>query len=181
MIRIENKSSKNIINPKTLFIDRDGVINVKRDNDYVKKIDEFIFKENIFNAFKTLNSFFDIIIVVTNQRGIGRGIMTLKNLNEIHDHMVSELKKNNVKIDMIIYCPYIEEDNFFRKPNPGMAFLAKEEFNNISFKNSVMVGDSQSDIDFGKRLGMETVKICENYDNINSFDSLYSYSKSFKS
>lgn len=181
MIRTFNKSFKNITNLKTLFLDRDGVINVKIDNDYVKNVDEFVFKKKVFDALKILNTFYDIIIIVTNQRGIGRGLMTNENLNTIHDYMISEFKKKKITINMIIHCPYIENDNFFRKPNSGMAFLAKEEFKNISFKNSVMVGDSQSDMEFGKRLGMETVKICKNPNNKNSYNSLYNYSKSLLS
>ena len=96
MIRTFNKSFKNITNLKTLFLDRDGVINVKIDNDYVKNVDEFVFKKKVFDALKILNTFYDIIIIVTNQRGIGRGLMTNENLNTIHDYMISEFKKKKL-------------------------------------------------------------------------------------
>ena len=164
--------------PKTLFLDRDGVINIKIDNDYVKNVNEFIFNENIFKALIRLNIFYDLIIIVTNQRGVGKGLMSNEDLNSIHNYMISEFEKKKININMIIHCPYIENDNFFRKPNPGMAYLAKQEFQNISYKNSVMVGDSNSDIEFANRLGMNSIRICKKPNKKNEFNSLYDYSKS---
>ena len=80
---------------KAIFFDRDGVINEKIDNDYVKSYNEFIFKDNAINGIAVLSSIFYRIIIVTNQRGVGRGFMTEEQLISIHDKMNEELKKND--------------------------------------------------------------------------------------
>ena len=178
MFKVYNTVNSLCKKPKTLFLDRDGVINEKIENNYVKNIDEFIFKKNIFKALSILNNFFDLIIIVTNQRGVGKGLMTKDDLEKIHDNMILEFKKKKIIVNMIIHCPYLDQDNFFRKPNPGMAYLAKEEFKYISFQNSVMVGDSKSDIEFGQNLGMKCIRIIKNSNSVNEFDSLFNYSKS---
>ncbi|AEA34632.1 D-glycero-alpha-D-manno-heptose-1,7-bisphosphate 7-phosphatase [Hippea maritima] len=139
---------------KTLFLDRDGVINKKIENDYVRNWEQFEFLPNVIEALKILNSLFDRIIIVTNQRGIGRKLMTEKDLEVIHKNMLSVLSKENIKIDKIYYCPhdYKKEICNCRKPKIGMALQAKKDFPDIDFRNSIMVGDSLSDIEFGKKL-----------------------------
>jgi len=99
------------------------------------------------------------IIIVTNQRGIGKGLMTEEDLKEVHERMIDEFKKNEIRIDGIYYCPhdYEKEGCNCRKPAPGMALKAKEDFPEIDFFKSISVGDSLSDIEFGKNLGMLTV------------------------
>lgn len=147
------KKQKGIL-VKTLFLDRDGVINKKIENDYVRNWEQFEFLPNVIEALKILNSLFDRIIIVTNQRGIGRKLMTEKDLEVIHKNMLSVLSKENIKIDKIYYCPhdYKKEICNCRKPKIGMALQAKKDFPDIDFRNSIMVGDSLSDIEFGKKL-----------------------------
>jgi len=154
------KKQKGIL-VKTLFLDRDGVINKKIENDYVRNWEQFEFLPNVIEALKILNSLFDRIIIVTNQRGIGRGLITEKDLEDIHRKMVSVLKKEGIKIDKVYYCPhdYEKEECNCRKPKIGMALQAKKDFPDIDFKNSIMVGDSISDIKFGKRVGMKSFLI----------------------
>ena len=148
-----------IKNSHNLYLDRDGVINEKIDNDYVKNWDEFIFINESLMAISILSEIFYKIFIVTNQRGIGKGIMTTKDLKLIHDKMISEIESNKGKIDRIYYCSDIEDSSFNRKPNPGMALNSKNDFNDIDFNKSFMVGDQLSDIEFGKNLGMKTVLI----------------------
>jgi histidinol-phosphate phosphatase family protein len=140
----------------TLFLDRDGVINRKLEGDYVKEWDEFVFIEGVIDALKYLRPFFKYIIVVTNQRGISRGFMTSRDLEEIHSKMISELLLNGVKIDAVYYCPD-EEGSPNRKPQTGMALMAQSDFPQIIFDKSIMVGDSLSDLQFGAALGMKCV------------------------
>ena len=143
----------------TLFLDRDGVINKKIENNYVKSWKEFEFICGSLEAIGNLSKKFGKIILVTNQRGIGKGIMEESDLFFIHDKMLSEIKKNHGRIDKIYFCADISEKSQNRKPNIGMALMAKKDYPEIDFNKSVIIGDSESDIQFGKRLGMKTILI----------------------
>ena len=152
------------INPNwNLFLDRDGVINERLIDDYVKKREEFVFLPHVLDAISLFSKHFNHIFVVTNQQGVGKGLMTLEQVDVVHEFMISEVKKFGGKIDKVYVAPYLQaENNIMRKPAPGMAFKAKSEFTDVHFKQSVMVGDSISDMQFGKRLGMKTIFISEN-------------------
>jgi len=142
---------------KTLFLDRDGVINKKIEGDYVRDWSQFEFLPNVLESLKILNTLFDRIIIVTNQRGIGRGLMTEKDLEAIHKNMIKIFVKNDIKIDKIYYCPHDKKEICnCRKPKIGMALQAKVDFPDIDFNNSLMVGDSLSDLEFGKNAGMKS-------------------------
>jgi len=144
----------------TLFLDRDGVINKRIVDDYVKKWDEFEFVEGVIDAVKKFKTVFGTIIVVTNQQGIGKGIMRPEDLELIHKNMIYELTYFGGKIDKVYYSPFLASENHStRKPAIGMALQAKKDFPQIDFNRSIMVGDSGSDIAFGKNAGMKTVFI----------------------
>jgi len=150
----------------TLFLDRDGVINKKIEGDYVRSWSQFEFIEGAIEGLKILRKIFGKIIIVTNQRGIGLGLMTENDLRKIHENMEKILQENGVFIDKIYYCPhdYERENCNCRKPKVGLALKAKMEFPEIDFKKSIVLGDSISDIQFGKSLGMITVFINQNCD-----------------
>lgn len=149
-----------IDNSWTLFLDRDGVINERLIGDYVKSVDEFVFMKDVPQAISKFSKQFHYIFVVTNQQGIGKGIMTESNLLEIHNYMLSEVVKVGGRIDQFYFAPELASfESSFRKPNSGMALKAAEDFQNVDFSKSIMVGDSDSDIQFGKNLGMKTVRI----------------------
>ena len=148
-----------IKNSFNLYLDRDGVINHKIENNYVKNWDDFIFINGSLTAISILSKIFNKIFIVTNQRGIGKGIMTREDLKLIHKKMLLEIESSKGRIDRIYYCSDIDESSFNRKPNPGMALRSKNDFNDIDFNKSFMVGDQLSDIEFGKNLGMKTVLI----------------------
>ncbi len=144
----------------TLFLDRDGVINEQILGDYVKKWSEFKFKNDVLPSIKKLSTLFGRIFIVTNQQGIGKGIMTVDDLNKIHNKMVEEIEKAGGRIDKIYFSPKLEKENSeMRKPNPGMAMKAKNDFPEIDFERSIMLGDSMSDMQFGKNAGMKNVLI----------------------
>lgn len=146
----------------TLFLDRDGVINEKRDNDYVKSIEEFKFIDGAKEAIKKLNKIVGNTLVVTNQQCVGKGIITESDLNKIHDYLNEELEKEGGIVDKIYFAPQLKSENSeFRKPNTGLADLAKQDFPEIDFKKSIMVGDSLTDIEFGNKKNMVTVLISE--------------------
>lgn len=147
------------VNPEwTLFLDRDGVINRKLDNDYVKALNEFEVLPGVLEALFILKDFFTHIIIVTNQQGIGKGLMTDANLSWIHQYLYREVTNAHGRIDAIYYCPHLATDGCScRKPAPGMALQAQNDFGQIKFGKSIIVGDSQSDMEFGRNLGMKLV------------------------
>ena len=146
-----------IDNSWTLFLDRDGVINFERNNDYVKAWEEFKFYEESILALPLLTQKFSTIVITTNQKGVGRGIMTEESLQMIHHNMVSEIVKLGGRIDHIFYCTDVDNGSINRKPQPGMALQAKEQFPSIDFTKSIMVGNRTSDMEFGRNAGLHTV------------------------
>lgn len=147
-------------NDWTLFLDRDGTINKRLPGEYVWNYAQFKFLPEVLNALPIFNAHFNRVLIVTNQQGIGKEIMTAEMLEDVHEKMLEEIHLAGGFIDEIYYCPDLEiHDPTCRKPNPGMAFKAKQDFPDIVFRKSVMVGDSLSDIQFGQRLGMKTVWI----------------------
>lgn len=144
----------------TLFLDRDGVINERNFNGYITTVEDFKFLPDVEVSIAKLTQKFNRIIVVTNQQGIGKNLMTERNLFEIHSYMSDRIYEAGGKIDKCYFAPNLRgaEDDM-RKPGPAMAELAKMEFPEIEFERSVMIGDTDSDILFGKNLGMKTVKV----------------------
>jgi D-glycero-D-manno-heptose 1,7-bisphosphate phosphatase len=148
----------------TVFLDRDGVINHKLANDYVKDWSEFRFCENALLALSELSKIFKHIVVVTNQRGVGKGLFSQERLNEIHEKMLIEIENSSGKIDGIFICTDTSDDSICRKPNTGMAIKAKQDFPEIEFYKSFIVGDSLSDMEFEKKLGMKRVYVAPKND-----------------
>lgn len=147
----------------TLFLDRDGVINRKIDNSYVLSWSQFIFSEGAVQAIKRLTTVFGRIVGVTNQQGIGKGLMTNDDFSLLMRQMADEIHAAGGKISTFYYCPHLENARCTcRKPRTGMARQAKQDFPDINFSQSVMVGDSISDMRFGRNLDMKTVFITNN-------------------
>ena len=141
----------------TLFIDRDGVINEETVGEYVLHWGQFIFSKGVLHSFKKLSDVFGKLIIVTNQRGVGKGLMTKEALDSIHYEMQREVKIAGGHIERIYYCTDVESSSFYRKPNPGMAFQARQDFPDIDFTKSIMVGNKPSDMRFGRAAGIFTV------------------------
>lgn len=124
-------------------------------------------------AIELLQTVFGCTVVVTNQQGIGKGLMTEKDLHDIHFHMLKQLMKAGATIHGVFYCAELAEDNPpCRKPNAGMALQAKDAFPEIDFQKSLMVGDSLSDMQFAENLGMVSAFIGSD-ERYNSFPSLF--------
>ncbi|HQS23233.1 MAG: phosphatase [Sphingobacteriia bacterium 24-36-13] len=141
----------------TLFLDRDGVLNYEKKEDYIRNWDEFHFYDGVPAAIASLNSLFIRIVIATNQKGIGKGLMTHEDLKGIHDPMLAAINNAGGKIDQVYYCPDLADDSPNRKPQPGMAFMAKADFPEIDLNKSIMVGNRISDMKFGRNAGMKTV------------------------
>ena len=143
---------------KVIFLDRDGVINEKLEGDYVKTIDELKIFPEAFKAIKLLKENDYKLVLITNQRGIARGLMTHEDLATVHDYLQSELNNHGVSIDAIFYCPHDYNQCKCRKPEIGL-FLEAEKIFSIDKSASYMIGDSASDIEAGRRYGVRTISI----------------------
>lgn len=144
----------------TLFLDRDGVINKKTENDYVRNLSMFEWLSGAKEAIGKLSKIFGRVVVVSNQQGVGKGLMTEKDVKTINDFISKEVEQAGGKIDAFYFAPQLKSENHpNRKPGTGMAFLAKNDFPETDFIKSVIVGDSASDMEFGKSLGMKRVFI----------------------
>ncbi|SFD49728.1 D-glycero-D-manno-heptose 1,7-bisphosphate phosphatase [Chitinophaga sp. CF118] len=148
-----------IDNSWTLFLDRDGVINDEIKGGYVLSWDMFRFADGVLEALPLLADKFSRIVMVTNQRCIGRGLLTEEGLKAIHQKMLQEISAKGGRIDKIYFCPDIDSNSPCRKPNIGMGLQAKADFPDIDFSRSILVGNTLSDMNFGKNLGMTTAFI----------------------
>jgi D-glycero-D-manno-heptose 1,7-bisphosphate phosphatase len=145
---------------RAVFLDRDGVINVKApEGQYITRWEGFQFLPDVADAIARLNRAHFSVIVVSNQRGVAKGLMTVDALEEIHRRMLAELAAASAKIDAIYYCPHdVDASCACRKPSPGLLLQAAED-HGIDLPNSWMVGDSDSDLLVGKNAGCRTVRI----------------------
>jgi D,D-heptose 1,7-bisphosphate phosphatase len=144
----------------TLFLDRDGVINMNLDKGFVETLEDFEFISGVLEAFYRMSEKFYKILVVTNQQSINRGLISHEDVQRIHEYMVYEVENARGKIDQVYYCPAMpHEQSFYQKPQPGMALEAQKDFPFIDFAKSIMIGDSISDMHFGRNLGMKTVYV----------------------
>ncbi|MBR77165.1 MAG: phosphatase [Flavobacteriales bacterium] len=157
----------------TLFLDRDGVINHKIENDYVKSIQDFKFIPEFIYVVKDLSLLFNRIIIITNQQGIGKGLMSICDLNEIHEYMLNTINDNNGKIDKIYFCPHLASENCFcRKPSPGMIQKAFQDYPDIDRSKSYFIGDSDSDMQAGKAEKLISIKVSSEFTVLHWFNSL---------
>jgi D-sedoheptulose 7-phosphate isomerase len=156
---------------RVLFLDRDGVINVKPpEHDYVREWEAFRFYPGAPEALRTLSGMGYRLIVTTNQRGIARGLLTERALQEIHANMLDSLATHGVEMDAVYYCPHDEHHRCqCRKPAPGMFYRAQAEMPYaIDFENSIVVGDSASDVAAGESIGAKTALILNGSDGPSS-------------
>ncbi len=166
----------------SLFLDRDGVINHRIMGGYVTTVEEFKLLEGVKEAFSVFYQKFNYVFVVTNQQGIGKGLMTESNLFEIHSYMKEQLNEKEGELTNVYFAPELKSDpNNTRKPKPTMALKAQAEFEGVDFEKAIMVGDTDSDILFGKNSGMKTVRI-QTEEPINveadlTFNSLFEFAQ----
>lgn len=148
---------KNIDKSWTLFLDRDGVINHEKHKDYIHNWDEFQFYDGAKEAIALFTKKFNRIIIVTNQRGIGKGITRMEDVKLIHKNMSAEIVKAVGKIDAVYFCPDVDDTSPDRKPNPGMGLKAVKDFPDIDLSKAIMIGNTISDMQFGRNLGLKTI------------------------
>lgn len=144
---------------RALFLDRDGVINF--DHSYVFKQKDFQFIDGIFPLCRNAKKLGYLIIIITNQSGIGRGYYTEQDFLNLTEWMKNIFFVKNIEIDAVYFCPYhpkygvgkYNKDSDCRKPKPGMILRATNEFN-IDLAQSILIGDKNSDVEAGIRAGV---------------------------
>lgn len=142
---------------KAVFLDRDGVINKKPpEQDYVKKWDEFFMLSDVENAIKKIKNAGYLVIVITNQRGVARGLMTEETVNGIHESINRELARFGTSIDAFYWCKHNYDDKCdCRKPAPGLILKAAKDLD-IDIGKSIFIGDTKTDEECGKNAGIKT-------------------------
>ncbi len=145
---------------KAVFFDRDGIVNRRIYCGYVTSPDDFIFLEDFFSLFKKVHELGYLTIIVTNQQGVGKGLMSEDDLERIHEFMQSELMmKFGYAFDAIFSCSDLAmSGSKRRKPEPGMLLEAANTFN-INLSESWIIGDSIRDVQAGKAAGTKTVLV----------------------
>jgi len=144
-----------------VFLDRDGVINEKPEPDeYIRSIGEFRLLPNIADWIRLFNALEFLVIVVTNQRGVARGLMTEAALASIHSHMLGELAAKGARIDDVFYCPHEENSCHCRKPKPGLVHAARDKWD-IDLAHSLLLGDSDCDQQLAAACGIRFVRVVD--------------------
>ncbi len=142
-----------------VFVDRDGVINRRRPGDYVRTWDQFHFLPGARAGLRALREAGYLLVVITNQRGIGRGLMSEADLAAVHERMQAELLRVGAGVDAIFHCPHdLADDCGCRKPRPGMIGRARELFA-VDTARSWVVGDSLSDLEAGQAAGIRGILV----------------------
>lgn len=167
---------------QALFLDRDGVINV--DHGYVHSPNQVDFIDGIFELVKYAKAANFIVVIVTNQAGIGRGYYTEEEFHNLMEWMKDRFVERDGLIDAIYYCPYHPEygigeykrDSECRKPNPGMLLQAKRDFD-IDMERSVFIGDKPSDIYAGRKAGVGNLLLFEQNTNNLEFVTIQNLSE----
>lgn len=157
----------------SLFLDRDGVINQRIPGGYVTHAADFVPERGAMQALSLLNVHFHRIVVVTNQAGIGKGLMDETDLQAVHQKMLVLTAAAEGRIDRVYFCPHRPDASCnCRKPATGMALQAQADFPDIMFTNAWMVGDSSSDMKMGQALGMTTVLISGKLEEVEQLAAL---------
>jgi D-glycero-D-manno-heptose 1,7-bisphosphate phosphatase len=153
---------------RAVFLDRDGTLN--EDVGYPGRYDQVHIYPYSFDAIRKLNAAGLAVVVITNQSGVGRGFFTEDELHVIHDRMRADFAAAGARIDAVYYCPHFvgssspayDIDCACRKPFPGMAIRAREEFG-LDLEGSYMVGDKVEDVRFGLNAGARPVLVLTGY------------------
>lgn len=144
----------------TVFLDRDGVLNRKLpEGEYDSAWEQFHLLTGAAEAIGKLNRAGLRILIASNQRGAAIGLYRAEDVDRIHAQLQKELAAHGSRIDGFYYCPHDKKACNCRKPMPGLFQQAQYQFPGIQPETSLMIGESLSDIEFGRNLGMTTILI----------------------
>ena len=142
---------------QTLFLDRDGVLNRHICPGYVTRWSEWEWMPGVLEELPRWSAKFPRIVLVSNQRGVGKGVMTDEDLSRVHAQMMADILASGGRIDLALYCTSVSDKDPRRKPNTGMFREAQALFPEIDAKSSVMLGDTQTDAAFAENCGMQFI------------------------
>lgn len=141
-----------------VFLDRDGVINENRD-DYVKSWEEFVFLPGVFPPLRRLAASGLSVVIVSNQSAVGRGLLSVADLEALHRRMVLEIERRGGRVDAVFYCPHHPaEECECRKPHPGLLLQAAACLD-LDLSRSFLVGDARSDVEAALSVGCRPVLV----------------------
>jgi D-glycero-D-manno-heptose 1,7-bisphosphate phosphatase len=144
---------------RCVFLDRDGVINEKAPpHEYVRSWTDFRFLPNIVDWIRLFNALGYLVIVISNQRGVARGMMSAADVEDIHRRMTAELAKHGAILNDIYYCPHEEGECDCRKPQPGLVLQASEKWD-IDLAESLLIGDADSDAELAMNCGVRFLRV----------------------
>jgi histidinol-phosphate phosphatase family protein len=153
---------KGVFGRRAVFIDRDDTI--AKDVPYCSSPEQLALYEGVGRYIKRLNDAGFLVIMVTNQSGVGRGFFTASRLSDIHDKMCQDLAKDGARLDAIYFCPHLPEEGCeCRKPNIGMVLQAMEDFD-IDLLSSYVVGDSEREMELARRIGSKGIQVTSGFD-----------------
>jgi histidinol-phosphate phosphatase family protein len=173
--------SKEALKEFTVFIDRDGVINEPIVDDYARTPDDFDFCQGAIDALAFLKKHCKYLILVTNQQGIHRELMTEQDLQNVHLKMYKSLKNKSIGyFDAVFYAPYLKSENhLWRKPNTGMILKAQTCFQDIDWQKCMMIGDSPTDMQLADNMNITKIRIGNPQFNFDNQDFQFASLKDF--
>jgi len=158
---------------KSIFLDRDGVIN--KEKNYLFKIEDFEFIDGVFDSCEYLQNLGFKLIIITNQSGISRGLYSENDFLILNDWMVNKFRKKSIEILDVFYCPHSPYDNCnCRKPKPGMLIEAKNKYN-IDMEKSWLIGDKENDIKAANNAGIKNTILVRSGHRIDESNSKANY------
>jgi len=144
---------------RCVFLDRDGTVNVAPPpGEYILNREQFRLLPGIIDWIRIFNRLGFLVVIVTNQRGIARGLMSQEDLAEIHRQMMLEIERGGGRIDEILCCPHEEGVCACRKPQPGLVLDAQARWD-IDLASSVLIGDAETDRELAARCGMGFIQV----------------------
>ena len=146
--------------PTTVFLDRDGVISQQLpEGEYVTAPEQLTILPGSVEAISRLTAAGILVFVVTNQQGVGKGLMTLEDLDAVNSRLLELVAKGGGTIKEVLSCPHLEGTCDCRKPAPGLFLEAQRRTPSVSFIEAVVIGDSESDMEAARRIGAQGIKI----------------------
>ena len=146
--------------PDAVFLDRDGTINVKLpEGSYVHSSRQLRLLPGVAKAVRALNEAGVLVLVVTNQRGVALGRMSLSDVHDVHRALAGRLHRYGARVDQFYICPHADESCGCRKPGPGLFFQAGHDYPGLDLTRSVMIGDRESDVEAGVAAGARAIRL----------------------
>lgn len=149
---------------KTVFLDRDGVINLdpgdRTDTGYVASWDDFFFLPSVLKALRLFTEKSFKTVIISNQQGVGKGLFRDSDLDDITDRMLEEVKKAGAKIERVYYCRHLQDEKCAcRKPEPGLFEQAKNDLGMKSLERCFYIGDTERDVEAARKAGLKVISV----------------------